>query len=288
MKRIIVGLVLAATVGQASAAVGSIINSFPIAYFTPGANEPYGIARDPSYIYVGFWSRSAPDYLRSYTAAGAPVGSVTLSGIEECRFMGPCHLGAGYLFVLDDRNTGDVLAFIRKDTGSLISSFPVLGGGAGVLSPTVAWDGMYYYAAGSFSQGEFNLYDTAGSLVRTWKAAGWPSHITGIGTLAFAHCAGGASGRYLVACPYWGYERSCIVDINTGSLVATWRLPYTYGDVAVGLAYGDASPPSYGATCWVNWSVMGIGWWALQIDVDARGATTVLPASVGKIKAIYR
>jgi hypothetical protein len=33
---------------------------------------------------------------------------------------------------------------------------------------------------------------------------------------------------------------------------------------------------------------LGFGGWALQVDGAARGATTVLPASVGKIKAIYR
>ncbi|MGD8719576.1 MAG: hypothetical protein PVH29_12250 [Candidatus Zixiibacteriota bacterium] len=74
--------------------------------------------------------------------------------------------------------------------------------------------------------------------------------------------------------------------MDTGSVVATWLKSFHNWGSAV---CGDAAPSSYGASLWglsYDWDTDVFT--VYQTDIDARGATNVVPASVGKIKAIYR
>ena len=57
---------------------------------------------------------------------------------------------------------------------------------------------------------------------------------------------------------------------------------------AVSLPSPAPAPLNYGAALWLRGSLENSTVWVYEVDVEARGATSVLPASVGKIKAIYR
>jgi hypothetical protein len=68
-----------------------------------------------------------------------------------------------------------------------------------------------------------------------------------------------------------------------GSLVKTW---IERSGVVRHLAYGDSSNPGvYGAAIW---AIRHDPDSVIEIDIDARGASAVMPASLGKVKAIYR
>jgi hypothetical protein len=75
--------------------------------------------------------------------------------------------------------------------------------------------------------------------------------------------------------------------MGTGSLVGSWPIPFS-GFHLAGVC-GDAYPSSYGASLWeITQNDGNNSYWVYQTDIDARGATNVLPASLGKVKAIYR
>jgi len=97
----------------------------------------------------------------------------------------------------------------------------------------------------------------------------------------YAQCGNNASGPYFLAGA--GYsDWYCMTTFPGGSLVATWRLGSPY---LTHMSYGDSSNPGvYGATIWATTNSRNVR----EIDIDARNAAGILPASLGKIKAIFR
>jgi hypothetical protein len=68
-----------------------------------------------------------------------------------------------------------------------------------------------------------------------------------------------------------------------GSLVATWTFG---GQYLMHISYGDSSNPGvYGAAIW---GVATSPYDVWEVDIDARGASSVMPASIGQVKALYR
>jgi hypothetical protein len=258
-------------------ALGSIISSFRM---SPAA-EPFalGIYRDPSYVY-GIMYAAGTDYLYRFTAAGVRVASFALSGTTRPRGADPAHLGPGYLSVVDA--DAKRLYVFRTTGGSPVTSFAV----AGAPYPlNCFWDGTYYHVNGSDNLGRFNRYRTGGAAAGSWTCAGWPGAMTTIGGAAFANRGNNGAGPYFVACSFSTGQPMCMTTYPAGSLVRTWNMPNFNGN---GLCYGDSSAPaSYGAAVWANWYTAG-GMWAHEIDVDARGASTVRPASLGIVKSLYR
>lgn len=276
MRRIII-IVCAAALGTcAYARVGSVISSFHIG--NPGSISVYGsLYRDPSHVYA-VWDYGGQNYLRRYTATGSFVNQVYIGyrdeGIGDADH---CHLGRPYFAFVDLFD----LTVINANDGSIAASFAIKG--PGTWRPyNVMWDGKYYYVNQFMDYGVFNRYTSAGSLAGKWAAAGWPSGMRSSG-VAFAHRFDNVAGRYLLAA---AAGRSCAINMVNGSLIATWPLPL---DSCYGAVYGDAAPSSYGAAMWVHSYIYPPGRnWAYQIDVGARAAASVLPASLGKVKAIYR
>lgn len=277
-------VIIAAAAGVSYAAVGSVISTFRLSSYTP--YYATGVYRDAAYVYgVMHWD-PGPDYLHKFTVAGSFVDSVLLQGTKRPYGADHCHLGGGYVCIIDPGLGGihsATLMIVRKATGERVTSFTVV---SGWWPRTVMWDGRHYYAASVDAQGEFALYTSAGSRVGTWKARGWPGTMTCTGALAYANVANYKSGRYLVASSEMKGEPSCIIDMADGSLVATFGTPFigTWGGVV-----GDSSQPrTYGGAYWICKNVYGGDRYCVEIDIDARGAASVVPASVGKVKAIYR
>ena len=282
---LIASAIIAAAAAEAT--IGSIISSFWLDNTNPPGYSPLGVYRDRSRVYVTFYFTGGNGgFLRSYTAAGVPVGSVTLDVIAQPSDVTPCHLGARYIGVVDARTA--YLYFLTKSTGSLVSSFWAYGGGGAGYVPAVTWDGFYFYSAGLTSEGDFNLYDRDGSFVRTWHLNGWPVGQWGIDGVAFAPRANFRDGRYLVTSPFPGGKPHYLFDMVDGSLLASWRMPSSFFEYSTDVAYGNASPTTYGGAAWIIRMYVGGVYWVYQLDIHARGATNVLPASIGKIKAIYR
>ncbi len=272
------------------AAVGSIISSFRIS--GPGF-PPYGntIYRDPGYVYslvYNSWSATKGwDYhLRRYTPTGSLVREVDFYSKLNFRDDGDrCHLGAGYFVVAGGEDYA--LYIMSKNNGSVARRIFVSGPGGG-WPDNITWDGRYYIVGSYRAPGKIRLYLPSGAFGGNRTVRGWPSTLTTVGGMAFAHRVRGKGGNYLVVSH--GYSRpqsyvSAAFDLNKGTLVATWTMPPEYVGGAV---YGDSSrPAAYGAAYWTQ-HLAEDGLWAYEVDLGARGAHGVVPASLGLIKAIYR
>jgi hypothetical protein len=273
---------MAALATCAYAEIGSVISSFYMGYSTYRVWY-FGIYRDASYVYA-LYDQYDNNYIVKYTPTGSVVNwpMIHHSGFSYYGEADRCHLGAGYLAYIGDLT----LWCADYNFCQHVASFPV-------VAPTgvprnLTWDGQYYYVNTWSDGGVFNRYTPAGALVGTWAAAGWPSGVSA-GGVSFSKTFNNASGRYLVAVA--GDNRMYTFNMaDGGSLVGSWLIPApTYG--YRGAVCGDAYPASRGAALWVHYC-FGTGdrptSWAYQIDINAPGATSVLPASIGKIKAIYR
>jgi len=279
MKRIIVAVILVGLAGQASATVGSIISSFKIGATTILA-WPGGIYRDSSYVYC-MAKYETIVYLAIYYPYGKWYRDRELLypiGYDDVPLdMTGCHLGAGY-FAFTVSGSGQPIYFATLSSGSIVQSF-IPGGFSDIM-----WDGLYYHV-GSGS-GAYDRYTTAGTPAGQWTVAGWPAGMSGWGSTCSDYF-NNAAGRYL----FVGSTRDrlhYVFNMNDGSLLASWPVLHNYWR---GQNYGDAYPTSYGGALWYHGYILTQTPhenWAYQLDVDRRNATNVVPASVGKIKAIYR
>ena len=267
------------THGNAPAAdgFGAVISSFRMT----GVAKPYalGIYRDASYVY-GLIHGSSQNYLYRFTAAGTRVSSYVLNGTSTPRDACRAHVGAGYLAFVDA--TKRHLLVFPVTGGSAVTSFPV----AGASFPlNCFWDGTYYYVNGPSDLGKFNRYEETGAAAGTWSCAGWPDGMTYCGGAAYADYGNNAPGPYFVATSWLGGEPMCMTTFPGGSLVRTWTPPL---ENANGLAYGKSSrPATYGDAVWAAWFT-GSSLYAFEFDVAARTKPAVEPASIGRIKSLYR
>jgi hypothetical protein len=287
MKRIIVALLLAALAGQVWGTVGSVISTFYLFRTVEPTSYSSGIYRDSEYVYSFF---QYVDIL--YVSVFTPYGSHadTKGGWEMGLISYPADITRGHLgsssaaFSIIEADE----IWITNDWYNIVQSFPAQrpgGGGPG----DIMWDGRYYHVHDG--GGKYNLYTAAGALAGQWTVAGWPAGMWGGGS-TFTKSFNNAGGRYLfVAGGLGGRDLYCAFNMDDGSLVASFSRPES-SFTRRGQEYGDAYPARYGGAIWCHFSRFVSpsyhDHWAYQVDIDARGATNVVPASVGKIKAIYR
>jgi len=259
-------------------AVGSIIHSFVIS--TTSTFNTYGVHRDASYVYAVMYPSSGNNVL---TRRDPTNGSVLASFPVAARFVprgeDHAHLGAGYLSIADA--TSNLCRIINTSNGSQILSFPVSATG---YAMNVMWDGQYYYANGYSNRGLLYRYTTTGASAGTWTASGWPSSMSSMGGCGYATVADGAPGRFMVADAFTSNNPMCIINMATGSLVKTWS---TWASNGQGVVVGPGLPSSWGQTAWATWYNFS-GTYKMGLQIDIGGATAVAPASIGKVKAIYR
>jgi len=266
--------------GAAFASMGSVISSFRLS----GMAEPFatGVYAGTSYVYAIFYSAS-DNYLYRYTRAGSLTSTYSLRGSRVPRGGDGCHLGAGYLSVVDSQTNR--LLMYRTNGGMPVASFPVTPP-VGYSLQDVMWTGSCYEVTDGVARGSFNRYAGDGTFEGLVTYQGWPAAMTGTGAAAYAATANGRNGDYLVASARLNGQPSCILDVGgAGSLVATFGMPALY---ACGGCIGPSSQPAtYGNAYWVSW-VVPSSIYCMQVDIGGRALSDVAPASLGKVKALYR
>ena len=250
---------------------GSVISSFKV---TETGYLPLGVYRDADYVYV---IHKAPLFYHAmkYTPTGSYAGYSEFWG---CRFVpeDPDHsyLGSSYITlavemgVVTYPKSGGIPA--RWDHVDLIET---LGYAHRLGSP-------YYFVGVSPESSDYDYivycFNTAGSLISSFVPT-YP-----VVKLAATDRFRGAPGEYLIAfCGLVGavYE-------PTGSLVATFN-PEGEHQLNGGTA-GPAYPASYGTTLWALAMRGYQNNVVYQIDLGNGSPSAIAPASLGKVKALFR
>ncbi len=254
----------AVAAAPAGAVVGSIISSFQLT----ATAQPYaaGIYRDDTYVYGVLYS-SGLDYLRTYTVTGSVVGSVYLSGSVIPRDADHSLLGAGYVDILD---AGIMQLVTYELDGTWVSNKPLPDG---TTAFGYCGNCEYYYTA---RNGNIYRYTKAGSLMGSFYAGG------DIHGLAAVEVFNGLDGEYVVIGRTGGPSITYVYNA-TGALIYNFVLP---GNGTEGSVCGRGEPKEFGRTYWAN-LYTGAAYWAYQVDIGGTGID-VAPASLGKVKALYR
>jgi hypothetical protein len=269
-------IVAAALAAPAQGTIGSVISSFII----PSAGYGYGILAQGDRVYLSA-RLTYGDYIVTYTHSGTLLRSTSIDPTNQYALYSGSrtHLGNGYIGLID-QNVDYLKIFSITNGGAPVASFHI------DRTRNVFWNGEHYYINGWSDKGAFSRYTSSGGRAGTWTCAGWPASMQLCGGTAYAHYGNYAAGPYFVASTDYGHsDPCCITTFPGGSLVKTWLVPLSSGHVAH-LSYGDSSNPgTYGAAVW---ALLHSPYYVVEFDIDARGASSVIPASVGKIRAIYR
>jgi hypothetical protein len=259
-----VAAVIAAAAGAAPAwSVVSVISSFKVS----GAGGPYalGVYRDSRYVYEIMYASPTPT-LRRYTPAGKLLSVEVLNGVKVLRDAGRSDLGAGYFSALDADN-GRLVTFTKA--GSFVSAREVPRDARGYARRR--GEREFYLGRGPYVY----FYSVSGNVGSSFHAASY------VNDLAVTDFFGGEAGGYVLV----GYVRAnepVRVYTHSGSLVMYFSLSGVYNR---GAECGRAVPARYRRSYWCNRRCAD-GTYAFQVDIGYTVA--VAPASVGKIKAIYR
>jgi hypothetical protein len=261
--------------------LGSIISSFVLCR-TSEDPATYGLYRDASYVYA-VKGIVGTRYVYKYTPAGSLVSTTACPGftLGYPRDEDHTHLGAGYLCVV--AGYVNQVQIIHISSGSTVQSWTPNPKGK-PYSMNITWDGTHYYFNGAEDKNLFYRYTAAGAPAGTWTATGWPSSMWACGGVGFARSAAGQSGRYLVCTSFGSWEPGCVLNMADGSCVSTFA---TWRTNSQGLTVGPGAPRSYGDTAWICWYNFG-GAFKMALQVDIGSTVSVAPASIGKVKAIYR
>jgi hypothetical protein len=272
-KRLTIALAAAAMLQAAApahATIGSVISSFPIGRY-------YGIHREANYVYISEREYDY-NYLRTYTLNGTYLGRVQLinGNTTPLRSGSRTHLGSGYV-AFGDTNDRAIKVF------RLSGGVPVIRLNLPTTPQNTFWNGEYYYVNTWVDKGLFRQFTRTGIYAGTWTCAGWPATMIECRGAEYAQRGNKGEGPYFVASVGSSARPMCMTTFPGGSLVRTWYGP---GGAVNNLAYGDSSNPGvYGAAIW---AIQYSPDYVLEFDIDARNASTVVPASLGKVKAIYR
>jgi hypothetical protein len=264
-------LILVAAV-PAFGSLGSVISSFWVA--DNWYSYAYGVARDDTYVY---WvtSERSPAYRLNYRYPGGGGGRMVFIGAFPAGHgdADKSVLGSGYF--ADIYSVGAVQTITDFDitTGSAVGSW----------APLSSMEGYAYNPARRIryvgSNGYVHRYDTRGSLLSSFPT---PAGILGLGaTEEFA----GARGEYIIVTKshYW------YAFTGQGVEVARVRFPWENGGIGES-ACGPGYPSEYGTTLWCIFSTLSTPpfWKVYVCQVSLHNATAVVPASVGKVRALFR
>jgi hypothetical protein len=264
------------------AGVGSVISSF----YMSGGSGPQAVAvyRDADFVYGVLQSGPSGEHeyeLSTYTPTGSLLRSIPLSCSPEWAIYRINWLedadhsvrGKGYFGII---GVGIYfppfgLEFNIKN-GSIVGSFPT---SSLVTAYAHIPGGQYIYVGQTYPSAIFR-FTTSGSLVSSFNPRDVCDH------LAATDYYEGLKGAYLIS---YGGGSGLYHHIYTdeGSLVGSfWLGPFamTFAGVC-----GPGYPSFYGTTYWcIGWGSGGL--WCYQIDLANR--VNVAPASVGRIKTLYR
>jgi hypothetical protein len=159
--------------------------------------------------------------------------------------------------------------------GTMVSGFNVYATGTDPYD--FFWDGTHY----QFESLPERLwrFTPAGSLAGSWTPPAWPTyHVWGLAYLAKFN---NVAGSYIVTTGLYS-GAGTVMTLSGGSLVATFD---TATCIARGVCGGRAARPGrYGEVLWI----LGIDGYVYQIDMGNGPGSAVEPASVGRVKALFR
>ncbi len=245
----IIGLLAASA---AFAALGDVVNSFP----APGSSS-CAVARSTNYLYV--FSASTGYIYRMNPASGSVYNSY--SAVNGTSMRGLAYVATGYLYQAKS-NTPPYIYRTNEANGSIYSSFSSPGIQNRGLAPLCTGDGgtgtTALLSPNYSSRVLYHLNITNGSVISTYQLS------NSMYDPGYDHrnqlIWGGMNGTAI-----YGFA-------TTGSLVASFTSP---GGSPYGMAY-------YGEYLYVA----TLSGWVYQVHCPA--SSTVAPASLGRVKALFR
>lgn len=267
MVRIIVALVLVAVFLSAAGpgalgAPGDIISSFPV---TSHTTWPAGVYRDGTYVYfVVSWPPEPSDSAYKYTPAGEFVDHFHFKIWNWYPLNDPDHsrLGDGYMTAGTE---GNFLITYELATGNWVGNTPI-----GIYDI-----GGYAYRGGG-ARFAFAT-DDAGTTYKFNPAWHVVSSFAWGGALAATDRYDGRSGNYVIVNSTPAY-----VYTGAGSLVGTFA-----NRGGRGCTCGPGYPAGWGTTFWNYRTISATEYMVYQIDLG-NATVSILPASAGRIKALFR
>lgn len=264
-KSILIILALALLAGTSSAKLGDLVASWP----NIGTSTHYGLAADANYLYSYYYYSSwSYPIIRTRRTTGAFVSSYRIQGPSYPQYTrGISYDGTGYIYYCNYSRRYVTRA--RASNGSVVSTWTWPSTASyryGICADhggTTA--GTYIYM--TYTTNLWWKSRLTGSLVREWRTA----HNTRSYDLAWDY------GNKLIW--YGNYDNEFVYGCNTnGSIVDSFALP------------GPADNP-YGIAYWGRYLYVSTtsGEANEHIWVFECPATVgVAPASVGKVKALFR
>ncbi|MEE9457534.1 MAG: hypothetical protein V3W11_10340 [bacterium] len=247
--------------------LGSVISSFRIAdnYHT----YAYGVARDGTYVYYVTVEMS-PAYRLYYRYPGGGGGGMIFIGKFPAGHgdADTSVLGTGYFADIYEVGSVQTITDFDIRTGSAVASWaPFEGNMRGyAYSPAL----RRKYVARDY---RIYRYDTSGNLLSSF---GFGRNING---LAVTEEFCGYNGEYIIA----SYGTDSYVLNAQGVQIGSFSYPR---GVITACACGPGYPSEYGTTFWC---IVDTYMQAVYLSqVSLHNATAVTPASVGRIKALFR
>ena len=266
-KSVLIILALALLAGSASAKVGDLVASFPNVG-RPGTH--YGLAADATYLYSSYYY-STWNYpvMRMKRANGAYVSSYPLPGTPNPQYQRSISYDGANCIYGNNYSSRYVTRF-RASNGSLLSTWTWPSGSRYAICVDHKGTSAGTYIYQSYYNGNFWKYTLKGSLVSSWSM---PT----------------ATDNYDQAWDYknkliWCVNRSTdwIYAIRPGSpkIVESFRHPKW---ASISSTYGIAYWPDYLYVSNSSGSPDEYIW-----VFDCPGTVGVAPASVGKVKALFK
>jgi len=250
--------------------LGSVISSFKVA--DNRFVDAYSVGRDATYVYYITKDRPTPGYRLTYRYPGGGGGrSLWIYGFPASHGDADRSvLGFGYIADIYQEGSGpQTVTDFDIRTGSAVASWAPLSSMQGyAYNPArrIRYVGISNYVY---------RYNMRGSLLSSFGAP------IGISGLAAPQEFAGKPGEYIIVTRgnYW------YAFTGQGVEVARVLFPWEFSGISTS-ACGPGYPPAYGNTLWCLATVKLADVYVCQLYLG--NATAVAPASVGRIKALYR
>ena len=266
-----VGAALAAA-AAAFGAVGDVISSFHI----PRGPRIAGLCRDAEYVYLVV-DTGTSKLLRTYNVNGSLVREIPLEESDNYAEEGDhSPKGSGYFALFELAALPSEYMYVvsyKLATGSIVDTIYI-------SAHTIYWEPSGF----AYVPGSHYIY------CAMWRREHGPHYVTRytttgteVGRIERRCVSLGATplynsleGEYVVIAdkPTWVYTSS-------GSLVGSFALPF-YPSKSV---CGPGAPSSYKTTFWC---IMRINYEDYCYQIDLGNTTHVAPASLGRVKALFR
>lgn len=271
-----VGVTLAAA-AAAFGAVGDVISSFHI----PRGLDICGLYRDAEYVYLVV-DTGTSKLLRTYTVGGSFVRSIPLAESENYAEEGDhSPKGSGYFALFELPGLPSEYMYVvsyNLATGSIVDTIYI-------WAHTIYWEPTGF----AYVPGSRYIY------CAMWRREHGPHHVTRYTTtgsftrnivdddssLGATPIYNSLEGEYIILGGSSAARKPTRVYTSSGSLVGSFAVPgSTWASIC-----GPGAPSSHKTT---YWCITRINYEDYCYQIDLGNTTKVAPASLGKIRALYR